>query len=61
MKSMLRTGSRQLGKSGRTYIAGVCCDAKMAKYLKGKVYEIMNRPVLMYGAETWTVTRRVEA
>ena len=27
------------------------CDAKMAKYVKGKVYKTMIRPVLMYGAE----------
>jgi len=32
----------------------------MPKYLKGKVYKTMIRPVLMYGAEAWTVTRREE-
>jgi len=39
-----RTGSRQLGKSGK--IASVLCDAKMPKYLKGKVglYKTMTRP-----------------
>jgi len=41
-------------------LAGVLCDAKMPKYLKGKVYTTMIRPVLMYGAEAWTVTRREE-
>jgi len=40
-------------------LVGALCDAKMPKkYLKGKVYKIMIRPVLMYGAEAWTVTRR---
>src|SRR6218665_2260301 len=32
-------------------LAGVLCDAKMPKYLKGKVYKTMIRPELMYGAE----------
>src|SRR6218665_2868917 len=41
-------------------LAGVLCDAKMPKYLKGKVYKTMIRLVLMYGAEAWTVTRREE-
>src|SRR6218665_1834310 len=53
---MSRTGSRQLGKSGKTQ-QEFCV---MQKYLKGKVYKTMIRPVLMYGAETWSVTRREE-
>jgi len=32
----------------------------MTKYLKGKIYKTMIRPVLMYGAEAWTVTGREE-
>ena len=32
----------------------------MPKYLKGEVYKTMIRPVLMYGAEAWTVTMREE-
>jgi len=28
----------------------------MPKYLNGKVYKTMIRPVLMYEAEAWTVT-----
>ena len=31
----------------------------MAKYLKAMVYKTMNIPVLMFGAETWTMTRKV--
>src|SRR6218665_1230825 len=32
----------------------------MPKYLKGKVCKTMTRPVLIYGPEAWTVTRREE-
>ena len=32
----------------------------MPKHLKGKVYKTTIRPVLMYGAMAWTVTRREE-
>ena len=32
----------------------------MAKYLIGEVYKTMIIPVLMYGAEAWTMTRKVE-
>ena len=41
-------------------IEGVLCDAKMPKYLKGKAYKKIIRPVLMYGAEAWSMTRREE-
>ena len=41
-------------------LTGVLCDAKMPIHLKGKVYKTMIRPVMMYGAEAWTVTRREE-
>ena len=41
-----------------TDLAGVLCDAKIPKYLKGKGYKIMIRPVLIYGTEAWSVTRR---
>ena len=43
-----------------TDLAGVLCDEKMQKYLKVRVYKTMIRPVLMYKAEAWTVTRRDE-
>ena len=38
-------------------IARVLCDAKMQKNLKGKIYKTMIRPVMMYEAEAWSVTR----
>ena len=32
----------------------------MPKYLKGKVYKTIIRPVLIYGAEAWAVIRKEE-
>src|SRR6218665_918379 len=32
----------------------------MPKYLKGKVYTTMMRPMLVYGAQAWTATIREE-
>jgi len=32
----------------------------LAKYLKGMVYKTVNIPVLMFGVEAWTMTRKVE-
>ena len=38
------------------------CDNKMPIQIKEKVYKSMIRPVMMYmyGAETWTLTRKEE-
>jgi len=36
--------------------AGVLCYVIMQRNLKGKMYITMIRPVLMYGAEAWTVS-----
>ena len=41
-------------------LSGVLCDRRMPVAVKGKVYRTMVRPVLMYGSETWTMTRREE-
>lgn len=38
----------------------VLCDNKMPIQIKGKVYKSMIRPVMMYGAEAWTLTRKEE-
>ena len=41
--------------------SGVLCDRRMPVKLKGKIYETVVRPALLYGAETWATTRRQEA
>ena len=41
--------------------SGVRCDRRMPVKLKGKVYETVVRPALLYGAETWATTRGQEA
>src|SRR6218665_981325 len=38
----------------------VLCDNKMSIQIKGKVYKSIIRPVMMYGAEAWTLTRKEE-
>lgn len=35
-------------------VSGVLCDKKMPVKLKGKIYNTIVKPVLMYGSETWT-------
>lgn len=34
-------------------LTGILCDKTVPKRLKGKVYRVMVRPVMMYGSETW--------
>ena len=41
-------------------LSGVLCDKRMPSHIKGKVYKTMVRPVLIYGAETWTLRRSEE-
>ena len=41
-------------------LTGVLCDRKIPIAIKGKVYRTMVRPVLMYGAEAWTLKRSEE-
>lgn len=38
----------------------VLCDPKITVRLKGKIYRTMIRPVMIYGAEAWTLKRREE-
>jgi len=40
-------------------LVGVLCDDYMPNNVKGNGYKIVTRPVMMCGAEAWTVTRRV--
>src|SRR6218665_2433180 len=46
---ILRTGLKQL-----------CKMPKMPNHLKRKLYKTMLRPVMMYGAKSWAVTKREE-
>ena len=41
-------------------ISGVVCDKKMPLRLKSKVYKTVLRPVLLYGAECWSVKKADE-
>src|ERR1700733_2360735 len=41
-------------------LTGVICDPKITVALKGKIYKTMIRPVMMYGAEAWTLRRKEE-
>lgn len=42
-------------------IDGVICDRRITARVKGKVYKMAVRPVMMYGLETVAVTKRQEA
>ena len=48
----------QRGQSGwRNWkkVSGVLCDRRMNVKIKGKVYKMIVRPAMVYGAETWAV------
>ena len=49
----------QRGASGETYPA-VISDKKMPRKLNIKLYMTIIRPVLLYGAECWTVSKKEE-
>lgn len=45
---------------GTYHISGMICDRRMAAQMKGKFYKTVVRPVMMYGLETGTQTKRPE-
>jgi hypothetical protein len=38
--------------------SGVLCDKKVPQKLKGKLYRMVIRPTMLYGAECWPTKRR---
>ena len=38
-------------------VSGLLCDRRLRLRVKGKVYKTVVRPVMMYGADTWTVKK----
>ena len=41
-------------------VSGVLCDKKISGRVKGKVYNTVVRPAMLYGAETWSVKKAHE-
>ena len=41
-------------------VSGILCDRKISLRVKGKVYKMVVRPAMMYGAETWAVKKAQE-
>ena len=41
-------------------LSGVICDKKIAKELKLLIYQMMIRPTLLYGCETWPMSVKDE-
>ena len=41
-------------------VSGVLCDKRISRRVRGKVYASVVRPVLLYGAECWPVTKKQE-
>ena len=41
-------------------VSGILCDRRISLRVKGKVYKTVERPEMMYGAETWAVKKAQE-
>jgi len=39
------------------YASGVLCDKRMPVRLKGKVYHMVVRPAVLYGAKCWPIKK----
>ena len=51
----------QAGWNNWRKVTGVMCDKRMPAKLKGKVYEAVIRPAMMYGLETVALTKKQES
>ena len=49
------------GWNGWRRMSGVICDRRVPARVKGKVYRVTVRPILLYGLETVALTKRQEA
>ena len=48
----------QAGWNGWRRVSGVICDRRLPARVKGKVYNSMVRPAMLYGLETVAVTKK---
>ena len=48
----------QAGWNGWRRVSGVICDKRLPARVKGKVYNSVVRPAMVYGLETVTVTKK---
>ena len=51
----------QAGWNGWRRMSGVICDRRVPARVKGKVYKVAVRPVMLYRLETVALTKRQEA
>ncbi|MCJ8736954.1 hypothetical protein PDJAM_G00018110 [Pangasius djambal] len=51
----------QAGWNGWRKVSGVLCDRKISGRIKGKVYETVVRPAMLYGLETVSLRKRQES
>lgn len=43
-----------------TKLSGELCDKKVSCRMKGKLYKSMERPAMLYSAETWSIIKAQE-
>ena len=48
----------QVGWNGWKRVSGVICDRRLPARVKGKVYNLVIRPAMVYGLETAAVTKK---
>ena len=48
----------QAGWNGWRKISGIMCDRKLSAKVKGRIYKVAVRPVLMFGLETTALSKR---